>query len=152
MWLRPPATSRGATAHGDRGFALLVVLIVLTALYIGATGVFLAARAELRIGTSHVASSRSFYLAEAGLTTWLASNVQPVTASYVIGGETVSVRATRLIRVDSVTVLYDVVASVRLGGSQAQDAGSASRVVGVLGSLAGTGPVRRIHGSWREVL
>ena len=115
-------------------------------------GVFLAARAELRIGESHIASSRSFYLAEAGLATWLASPVQPVTASYVIGGETVSVKATRLVRVDSVTVVYDVVASVELAGGHAEDAGIAARVVGVLGSLSGTGRVRPISRSWREVL
>ena len=44
---------------GRRGFALLAVLILLTALYLGATGIFLAARAELRIGVSHAASSQA---------------------------------------------------------------------------------------------
>jgi hypothetical protein len=130
----------------------MVALIVLAALYVGATGVFLAARAELRIGTSHVASSRSFHLAEAGLTTWFASPVQPTAASYVIGGETVSVKATRLLRVDSVTVLYDVVALVELGGSLPGDPGIASRAVAVLGALDDTGAVRRVRRSWREVL
>ena len=47
----------------------MAVLVLLTALYLGAIGIFLAARAELRIGVSHAASSQAFHLAEAGLAT-----------------------------------------------------------------------------------
>ncbi|MCK5482984.1 MAG: hypothetical protein KAJ13_04750 [Gemmatimonadetes bacterium] len=136
---------------GRRGFVLVVVLVLLVALYLGATGIFLAARAELRIGISHAASSRAFYLAESGLTTWLASSVQPSAAEYTIGGETVTVLATMLLRVDSVTVVYRLTARATLGGGYASDPGTASRETSVLGMRIRSDPVRAINRTWSEV-
>ena len=143
----PRATPR----TGQEGFALVIVLILLTALYLGATGIFLAARAELRIGISHAASSQAFYLAESGLTTWLASAVQPSVAEYTIAGETVTVRATTLIRVDSATVLYQISAHAAVGSGHESDPGMASRETSALGVRIRSDPVRTIGGTWREV-
>ena len=145
--IRPRATP----PPGREGFALVVVLIVLTALYLGATGIFLAARAELRIGISHAASSQAFYLAESGLTTWRASAAQPSVAEYTIAGETVTVRATMLLRVDSVTVLYQISAHAAVGSGHESDPGMASRETSALGMRLRSDPVRTIGGTWREV-
>lgn len=151
---RTPRTirPRETLPTGRRGFALLAVLILLTALYLGATGIFLAARAELRIGVSHAASSQAFYLADSGLATWLASPVQPSVVDYTIAGEAVSVRATRLLRVDSVTALYRISAQATVGSGYANDPGMASRGTSVLGLRIRSDPVRAIDGTWREVL
>lgn len=130
---------------GRRGFALVAVLVLLAALYLGATGIFLAARAELRIGTSHAASNQAFYLADSGLATWIASSLQPSVAEYVVGGETVSVRASVLIRVDSVTVLYRISSRATVG------AGLASREVSLLGARIRSDPVVAIGRTWSEV-
>ena len=138
-------------ARDRRGFVLVAVLILLAALYVGATGIFLAARAELRIGISHAASSQAFYLAEAGLATWLASAAQPSEASYEIGGGTVAVQATRLIRVDSVTAVYRIAARATVGGANAGDPSIAARETSLLGRRIRTGPVSAVNGSWREV-
>jgi len=145
--IRPRATP----PRGREGFALVIVLILLTALYLGATGIFLAARAELRIGISHAASSQAFYLAESGLTTWLASAVQPSVAEYTIAGETVTVRATMLLRVDSATVLYQISAHAAVGSGHESDPGMASRETSTLGMRIRSDPVRMIGGTWREV-
>lgn len=138
-------------ARDRQGFILVAVLVVLGALYLGATGIFLAARAEFRIGISHAASSQAFYLAEAGLATWLASAAQPTQASYEIGGATVAVQATRLIRVDSVTAVYRITARATVGGANAGDPGTAVRETSLLGRRIRTGPVSAVNGSWREV-
>ncbi|MGB5302408.1 MAG: pilus assembly PilX N-terminal domain-containing protein [Gemmatimonadota bacterium] len=143
---------RPAPPTGRGGFALVVVLILLTALYLGATGIFLAARAELRIGISHAASSQAFYLAESGLSTWLASDVQPSVAEYTIAGETVTVRSVMLLRVDSVTLLYRITAHATVGSGHESDPGMASRETSLLGTRIRSDPVRAITGSWREVL
>lgn len=140
------------TVRDRRGFILVAVLVVLGALYLGATGIFLAARAELRIGMSHAASSQAFYLAEAGLATWLASAAQPTQVSYEIGGGTVAVQATRLIRVDSVTAVYRITARATVGGANAGDPATAARETSLLGRQIRTGPVSPVNGSWREVL
>ena len=145
--IRPRATP----PTGREGFALVIVVILLTALYLGATGIFLAARAELRIGISHAASSQAFYLAESGLTTWLASVVQPSVAEYTIAGETVTVRATMLLRVDSATVLYQIRAHAAVGSGHQSDPGMASRETSALGVRIRSDPVRTIGGTWREV-
>ena len=129
----------------------MAVLVLLAALYVGATGIFLAARAELRIGISHAASSQAFYLAEAGLATWLASAAQPSVASYEIGGGTVAVQATRLIRVDSVTAVYRIAARATVGGANAGDPGIAARETSLLGRRIRAGPVSAVNGSWSEV-
>jgi len=150
-WLRA-ICPRAVPPAGRGGFALVVVLVLLTALYLGATGIFLAARAELRIGISHAASSEAFYLADSGLATWLASAIQPSVAEYAIGGETVTVRATMLLRVDSVTVLYRISAHATVGSGQASDPRVASRETSALGMRIGSDPVRAISGTWREVL
>ena len=134
-----------------RGYALVLALVVLTALYLGATGIFLAARAELRIGISHAASSRAFYLAEAGLATWLASAVQPSDVKYEIGGDTVAVRAIALLRVDSATVVYRVASQATVGGASRSDPGLATRQTSVLGRRIDHGPVRAVGRTWREV-
>jgi len=137
---------------GREGFALMVVLVLLTALYLGATGIFLAARAELRIGISHAASSQAFYLADSGLATWLASTVQPSVGEYTISGEAVTVRATRLLRVDSVTALYWIRSHATVGSGSANDPGMATRETSLLGVRIRSDPVRAIDGTWREVL
>ena len=142
---------RATPPPGREGFALVVVLIVLTALYLGATGIFLAARAELRIGISHAASSQAFYLAESGLTTWRAAAVQPSVAEYTIAGETVTVRASMLLRVDSATVLYQISAHAAVGSEHESDPGMASRETSALGMRLRSDPVRMIGGTWREV-
>ena len=148
-----PATGERSNAPAQAvGFALVAVLVLLVALYLGATGIFLAAKAELRIGVSHVASSQAFYLADSGLATWLASPVQPSAESYEIGGETVTVLATALLRVDSVTVLYRIAARATVGGTHPGHPGIARRETSLLGRREGLGPVRRIVGTWREVL
>lgn len=134
-----------------RGFALVAVLVLLAALYLGATGIFLAARAELRIGISHAASNRAFYLAESGLVTWMASSLQPSVVAYVVGGETVSVRASVLIRVDSVTLLYRVSARASVGAGHAGDPGTASREISLLGMRVRSDPVAAIGRTWSEV-
>lgn len=144
--------SRVKPPTGRGGFALVVVLVLLTALYLGATGIFMAARAELRIGTSHVASSQAFYLADSGLATWLASPVQPSVVEYTIAGEAVTVRATRLLRVDSVTALYRISAHATVGNGYGNDPGMASRKTSLLGVRIRSDPVRAIDGTWREVL
>lgn len=140
-----------ASRRGRRGFALVAVLVLLAALYLGATGIFLAARAELRIGANHAASSQAFYLAESGLATWLASPLQPSVATYVIGGETVSVRGTVLIRVDSVTLLYRVSSRADVGTGRAGETGAASREISLLGVRVRSDPVVAIHRTWSEV-
>jgi len=127
------------------------VLILLAALFAGATGLFMAARAELRIGIAHAASSRAFYLAEAGLATWLAGPVHPSAADYLIGGDSVSVEARLLLRVDSMTVLYDLEARAHVG-SGGGDPGSATRWTRLLARRAGDGPMVAVGGSWREVV
>jgi hypothetical protein len=129
-----------------------VVLILLAGLYVGATGIFLAARAELRIGISHAASSQAFFLAEAGLATWLTSPVQPAAVSYVFGNDTVSVRATMLLRIDSATVAYRIVARATVGGASPSDPGTATRETSVVGTRIGLGPVRAVRRTWNEVL
>lgn len=136
---------------GREGFALMVVLVLLTALYLGATGIFLAARAELRIGISHAASSQAFYLADSGLATWLASPVQPSVGEYTIAGEAVTVRATRLLRVDS-TALYWIRSHATVGGGSGNNPGMATRETSLLGVRIRSDPVRAIDGTWREVL
>jgi len=137
---------------GRGGFALVAVLVVLAALYLGATGIFLAARAELRIGISHAASSQAFYLADSGLATWLASPVQPSVVDYTIAGKAVTVRATRLLRVDSVTTLHRISARATVGSGYGNDPGIASRETSLLGVRIRSDPVRAIDGTWREVL
>jgi hypothetical protein len=150
--LGPRATHPAIVVTRDRrGFVLVAVLVLLGALYLGATGIFLAARAELRIGVSHAASSQAFYLAEAGLATWLASAAQPSEASYEIGGGTVAVQATRLIRVDSVTAVYRIAARATVGGANVGDPSIAARETSLLGRRIRTGPVSAVNGSWREV-
>jgi Tfp pilus assembly protein PilX len=147
-----PASCQLRSMRKDRrGFALVLVLIVLAALYLGATGIFLAARAELRIGISHAASSQAFFLAEAGLATWLASAVQPSEVKYEIGGDTVTVRATVLLRVDSATVAYHVVAQATVGAVNSPDPGLATRQTSVLGLRTDQGPVRPVRRTWREI-
>ncbi|MBT8477718.1 MAG: hypothetical protein KJO06_02290 [Gemmatimonadetes bacterium] len=137
---------------GHGGFALVAVLVLLAALYVASTGIFLAARAELRIGVNHAASSQAFYLAESGLATWLASPVQPSAAQYTIAGETVAVRATKLLTLDSVTVLYRIAAKSSLGGGHTGNPGVASRETSVLGLRIGSGRVSAIRSTWSEVL
>ena len=132
------------------GFALVAVLLVLAALYVGATGIFMAARAELRIGISHTASSQAFHIAQAGLATWLSSNVQPAVASYSIGGTTVDVVATKLLAVDSSTILYRVVATATVGGTHERDPGLATRQTSLVARRSDAGPVIAVTGSWRE--
>jgi len=136
---------------GRKGFALVAVLVLLAALYLGATGIFLAARAELRIGLSHAASNQAFYLAESGLATWLASSLQPSVATYVVGGETVSVRGSVLIRVDSVTVLYRISSRAIVGAAHAGDPGLASREISLLGVRIRSDPVVALGRTWSEV-
>jgi hypothetical protein len=129
----------------------VAVLVLLAALYMGATGIFLSARAELRIGISHAASSQAFHVAEAGLATWLASAAQPSLASWEIGDGTVAVRALKLIQVDSVTAVYRIAARAIVGSANAGDPGIATRQTSLLGSRLRTDPVRAIDGSWREI-
>lgn len=145
-----PRAAEDGRGRDRGGFALLAVLVLLTALYLGATGIFLAARAELRIGVSHAASSRAFHLAEAGLATWLAGPLQPSVTSYEIGGITVVVSATKLIRVDSTTVVYRIASRAVVGSPGAGDPGTATRSTGLLARRTGTDPVRAMRGSWRE--
>lgn len=147
-----PVRPLTAAPIGRGGFALVVVLVLLTALYLGATGIFLAARAELRIGISHSASSQAFYLAESGLATWLASAVQPSLVEYTIAGETVTVRAIRVLRVDSVTAVYRISAHATVGSGGESDPGMASRESSLLGMRIRSDPVRAINGTWREGL
>jgi hypothetical protein len=130
----------------------VAVLVLLAALYVGSTGIFLAARAELRIGINHTASSQAFYLAESGLATWIASPVQPSTAQYSIGGETVLVRATKLLTIDSVAALYRITSKSTVGGGYASNPGVAVRETSVLGLRLGTGRVGVVRRTWREVL
>ena len=134
----------------QRGFALVAVLLLLAALYIGATGIFMAARAELRIGISHTASSQAFHITQAGLATWANSSVQPALASYSIGGTTVDVVATKLLVVDSVTTLYRVVARATVGGTDERNPGLATRQTSLVARRNGVGPVVAVTGSWRE--
>jgi len=149
---KPQATHPALVMTRDRrGFVLVAVLVLLGALYLGATGIFLAARAELRIGISHAASSQAFYLAEAGLVTWLASAAQPSVVSYEIGDGTVAVQVTRLIRVDSVTTVYRITARAIVGGTNVGDPGIATRETSLLGRRIRTGLVSAVNGSWSEV-
>ena len=147
----PARRQLGALRTDCRGFAIVLVLVVLTALYLGATGIFMAAQAELRIGISHAASNQAFFLAEAGLATWLASAVQPSEAKYEIGGDTVAVRASALLRLDSATVVYRVTAQAMVGSSNPADPGLATRQTSVLGWRVDHGPVRAVGRTWREV-
>jgi hypothetical protein len=149
---RSHSTQAWTGAVGNRrGFALVAVLVLLAALYLGATGIFLAARAELRIGVSHAASSQAFYLAEAGLATWLASGTQPSVASWEIGNGRVTVHAVRLIQADSVTTVYRIAATASVGSANPGDPGIATRQTSLLGLRLRTDPVRPIDGSWREI-
>lgn len=145
---------RGDTAAREerQGFALVAVLVVLVSLYLVATGAFLAARAELRIGVSHTASSQAFYLADSGLATWFALTVQPSVADFEIGRDTVRVRATLLLRVDSVTVVYRVTSRAEVGTGTAADPGVARRELSRLGVRIGSDPVRRVRHTWSETL
>lgn len=149
---RPRKKGRGRSDDEDRqgGFALVAVLLLLAALYVGATGIFMAARAELRIGISHTASSQAFHIAQAGLATWVNSSVQPALATYSIGGTTVDVMATRLLAVDSVTTLYRVVARATVGGTDERNPGLATRQTSLVARRSGAGPVVAVTGTWRE--
>jgi len=133
------------------GFALLLSLLVLGTLTAGTLGVFFAARAEARIGSSHAASVLAFHAAEGGLATWLVDAVQPARASYAVGAASVSVEARRLIAVDSATVLYHVSARARMLQARDPERSRAVRVITVLGRRVGPGPVEAVPGSWREV-
>ena len=149
---RPNSTHPWTAVVGNRrGFVLVAVLVLLAALYLGATGIFLAARAELRIGISHAASSQAFHLAEAGLATWLASGTQPSVASWQIGNGAVTVHAVKLIQADSVTTVYRIASRATVGSANAGDPGIATRQTSFLGRRLRTDPVRPIDGSWREI-
>ena len=154
-WLvpdQPRNRGRGRREDENRqgGFALVAVLLLLAALYVGATGIFMAARAELRIGISHTASSQAFHIAQAGLATWVNSSVQPALASYSIGGTTVDVVATKLLAVESVTTLYRVVARATVGGTDERNPGLATRQTSLVARRSGADPVVAVIGSWRE--
>lgn len=149
---RSPCGCLEGLSQPSPGFALVAVLVLLAALYLGTTGLFLAARAELRIGLSHVASGRALYLAEAGLATWLSSPVQPSIALYEIDGDTVEVAAVVLIRVDSLDVLYRLRSRVTVGGASSSDPTRASREISRLGLRRGSGPVVAVRGTLREIL
>ena len=133
------------------GFALIVVLLLLVILYAGATGGFLAARAELHSGTNQAVAERTFHAVDGALATWLADPVQPATRSYDIGGTVVGVSALPLLAADSMTTLYLVVAR----SESAESAGTAShtvtyRAISVVGSRTGHGSVVAVPGTWRE--
>jgi hypothetical protein len=123
--------------------------VLLAALFAAATGVFLAGRAELRIAIGQAASIRAFYVAEAGLATWLAGPVQPAIATYRVGDDSVSVEARRLLRVDSATVVYEVSSRADLG-STARSPAAATRRTRVLARRTGPAIAITVSGSWRE--
>jgi hypothetical protein len=134
----------------EAGVALLLALLLLVALYASATGIFLAARAELRIGLSHAAAFRASRVAEAALETWLATSEQPATASYEIGGGAARLEASRLLVLDSAETMYRVVVRATVGTSDGPGFAFASRRLGVLGRRIMDGPVRVVPGSRTE--
>ena len=134
-----------------RGFALIVVLVLLMALYAGGTGLFLAARAELHSSLNHAAAERAFHAAEGGLATWMAASVQPATAQFVVGEATVTVIALPILALDSATVLYLIEAGAEIGDAEgASRLGLASRSITLLGLRRGSGAVAAVPGTWRE--
>lgn len=146
----PGAARERSATDPQGGVALLVSLIVLSALTAGALGIFLASRAEVRIGSSHAASVVAFHAAEGGLATWLAGPVQPGRITYDVGRASVGVEARRLLVVDSLTRIYLVSARARWPAGRAEDGALAVREITVLGRRVGLGLVERVSGSWRE--
>jgi hypothetical protein len=144
-----PMTRRTGLAADRGGFALVAVLLLLAGLFAGATGIFLACRADLRIAIGHAASIRAFYLAEGGLATWLAGPVQPAVATHGIGGDSVRVEARVLLRVDSATVVYEVSARAEVG-SAAGSPDAAVRRTRLLARRTGAAVAVPVEGSWRE--
>ena len=154
-WRDDAAAAGGAGGERSRsdpqsGFALLVSLLVLAALMAGSLGVFLASRAEVRIGTSHAASVVAFHAAEGGLATWLAAPAQPSAVSYLVGAAPVTVEARRLLVVDSATQLYHVAARARWPAAASEEDAAAVREITVLGRRVGIEPVEAVAGTWRE--
>ncbi len=133
------------------GFALVTVLLLLAALYAGATGIFVAGRSELRASLAHVAAIQAFHTAQAGLVTWLAEPAPPAAWTYNIDGAIVQVSAYRLLSVDSVIVLYRIVSRSEVGsGAGERNPSAAARGVSILGSRTLAGPIMPVRGSWRE--
>lgn len=144
-----PTICRTGLAADRGGFALVAVLLVLAGLFAGATGIFLACRADLQIAIGHAASIRAFYLAEGGLATWLAGPVQPAAATYRISSDSVRVQARRLLRVDSTTVIFEVSARADVGSAAGSpDAGT--RRTRLLARRTGPALAIKVEGSWRE--
>lgn len=144
-----PTACRTGLAADRGGFALVAVLLLLAGLFAGATGIFLACRADLRIAIGHAASIRAFYLAEAGLATWLAGPVQPAAVTYGIAGDSVRVEARLLLRVDSATVVYEVSARADVG-SAAGSPDAAVRRTRLLARRTGAAVALPVEGSWHE--
>lgn len=134
----------------SRGFALIVVLLLLAALYAGATGIFVAARAELWAASNLAEAERAFHAADGGLVAWLADPIQPATKDYPIGGVVVRVEVLRLLEVDSITSLYRIVARAARLVPGGPSIAVVDRTVTMLGLRAGAGRVEPAAGTWRE--
>ena len=133
-----------------RGFALIIVLVLLAAVYAGATGIFVASRAELRAGTSLAEAEKAFHAAEGGLVTWFADPVQAANTAYEIGGVTVQVEAVPILVVDSATVLYHIIARAEWRAAGDPTVAVAQRTVTMVGVKAGAARAAPVFGTWRE--
>jgi hypothetical protein len=135
----------------DSGFALLASLVVLAALFLLATGTFLAARFELAVGRSHLTSVRALYLAEAGLATLLADTggaSPPTSRIYSLEAGAAVVTVDLLLRVDSLTDLFRVEVEGR--PTRPSGRGRARRTVGILVVRRDDGRLVARSGSWQE--
>lgn len=143
-------TASASLLGRQRGFALLLALLLLAALYASVTGIFLAARTELQIGVNQALAIRAARTADAALTTWLADPGRPATATYEIGGGSAVVESIRVARVDSTTELYRVGVRAAVGDGAGPSSGYAVRRLGILLLRSLDGVVREVPGSWRE--
>lgn len=97
-----PSTARRPPARGgDGGYALLVALLAIIGLTVLATGGFLISRTESQMSSNYRNAVDGFYLAEAGLSTYMGSidGDPPVddTVTYSFADGTADVWATELV-------------------------------------------------------
>ena len=135
-------TASASLLGRQRGFALLLALLLLAALYASVT--------ELQIGVNQALAIRAARTADAALTTWLADPGRPATATYEIGGGSAVVESIRVARVDSTTELYRVGVRAAVGDGAGPSSGYAVRRLGILLLRSLDGVVREVPGSWRE--
>ncbi len=103
------AATDGHPASGDRGFALVVVLLALVGVTALASAGYLLSNADYKINQSHRAATQAFYVADAGLERYLGSGrLWPDTVTYAHPQGDANVWATKIVEVDTIASLYRI--------------------------------------------